>query len=212
MDEPELHQAMAFGLTLNQPCAIRYPRDNVPAPLPACPPFELGRSRKLRDGDDATILCYGVTSTYALAAADLLAEQGLDVSVVNARFAKPIDEDMVRDAFASGAPVVTAEDHSIAGGFGSVLGMLPELGYEQRRCAFGPGDLLVVFSDGVTEAESPEEEEYGDERLATWLGSLLTRPAADLITGILEEVDRFTDGAPAGDDVTLVIARYPEKT
>jgi sigma-B regulation protein RsbU (phosphoserine phosphatase) len=95
---------------------------------------------------------------------------------------------------------------------GSVLGMLPELGYEQRRCAFVPGDLLVVFSVGVTEAESPEEEEYGDERLAKWLGSQLTRPAADLVTGILEEVDRFTDGAPAFDDVTLVVARYPEKT
>ena len=73
-------------------------------------------------------------------------------------------------------------------------------------------DLLVVFSDGVTEAESPEGEEYGDERLATWLGPQLTRPAAELLTGILEEVDRFTEGAPAFDDVTLVVARYPEKT
>jgi serine phosphatase RsbU (regulator of sigma subunit) len=93
---------------------------------------------------------------------------------------------------------------------GTVLGMLPELGYEERRCRFGPGDLLAVFSDGVTEAEGPGEEEYGDERLGEWLAANRTSSAADLIQGILAEVDRFTDGAPAADDVTVLVARYRE--
>jgi len=91
---------------------------------------------------------------------------------------------------------------------GSVLGMLPELGYEERTCSFGPGDMLVVFSDGVTEAESPAGEEYGDESLAEWLIGTKTTCAAELVEGILLEVDRFTEGAPAGDDVTVLVARY----
>ncbi len=91
---------------------------------------------------------------------------------------------------------------------GTVLGMLPEIGYEERTCRFGPGDMLVVFSDGVTEAESPAGEEYGDERLAEWLKAHRTSCSADLVDGILAELDRFTDGAPAGDDVTVLVARY----
>jgi len=129
VDEAELRQAMRFGLVLNQPCAIRYPRDNVPAPVPDCPPFALGKSRRLRDGDDATVLCYGVTAVYAMAAAEILAESGIEIGVVNARFAKPIDREMVGTAFRSEAPVVTVEDHSVAGGFGSaVLETAQELG------------------------------------------------------------------------------------
>lgn len=129
MDEPELYEAIRFGLSLNQPCAIRYPRDNVPTPMVPCPQFELGKSRRLRDGDAATLLCYGVTSRLALDAADLLSDQGIEVAVVNARFAKPVDDAMVERAFAAGAPVVTVEDHSVSGGFGSaVLEKAQELG------------------------------------------------------------------------------------
>jgi len=133
-DEPELQAALEFGLSLDQPCAIRYPRDNVPPAIPKCPPFVLGRSRRIRTGDDATILCYGITAVYAMAAADILAENGIDAGVVNARFAKPVDRDMVEAAFRSNVPVVTVEDHSIAGGFGSViLETAQELGLSAAR-------------------------------------------------------------------------------
>lgn len=133
-DEVELGEAMKLGLALEKPCAIRYPRDDVPAPIPDCPRFEMGRSRRLRDGDDATLLCYGVTANYAMAAAELLAENGTEIAVVNARFAKPVDRDMVETAFRSGAPVVTVEDHSVAGGFGSaVLETAQELGVAATR-------------------------------------------------------------------------------
>ncbi len=121
MDEPELFEAMKLGLSLDQPCAIRYPRDNVPDATPGCPPFVIGRSRRLRDGGAATVLCYGATSLYGVTAAEMLAENGIEVAVVNARFARPIDRDMVEQAFASGAPIVTVEDHSVAGGFGSAV-------------------------------------------------------------------------------------------
>ncbi len=135
-DELELRAALEFGLSLDQPCAIRYPRDNVPPPIRKCPPFVLGRSRLLRTGDDATILCYGVTAVYGMAAAEMLAENGIEAAVVNARFAKPIDRKMVEAALGSGAPVVTVEDHSVTGGFGSaVLETAQELGLSASRMA-----------------------------------------------------------------------------
>jgi len=133
-DEAELREALRFGLTLDGPCAIRYPRDTVPPPIPDCPRFEIGKSRRLREGEDATILAYGVTVNAAIVAADMLAESGVQVGVVNARFAKPIDRDMVREAIAGSAPVFTVEEHSVAGGFGSaVLEAAQEMGLDASR-------------------------------------------------------------------------------
>ncbi len=121
MDEPELLACMRFGLTLPHACAIRYPRDMVPEPIPGSPAFELGVSRRLREGDAATILAYGMIAVSAVEAAEMLSADGSEVGVVNARFAKPVDREMVRRAFAGGRPVVTVEDHSISGGFGSAV-------------------------------------------------------------------------------------------
>ncbi len=148
MDEPELKDAMRFSLTLSCAAAIRYPRDNVPEQPSESVPFEMGVSRTLREGSDATILAYGVTANYAMAAAEMLHADGYDVTVVNARFAKPIDQEMVKRAFAMGVPVVTVEDHSIAGGFGSaVLESASDLGVLQRaplRRLGIPDDRFIV--------------------------------------------------------------------
>ncbi len=129
-DELELKEAMRFGLTLDSAAAVRYPRDSVPSPLPGqCPPFELGVSREVRSGDAATILSYGITTNEALAAAELLAAQQVEVRVINARFARPIDRAMVAEVFSDQKPVVITEEHSTAGGFGSaVLEAVQELG------------------------------------------------------------------------------------
>lgn len=121
-DEPELLECMRLGQTIEQPYAIRYPRDNVPAPFAAeTPAFVLGKSRLICEGHDATILAYGTQTQFALEAAKLLAIEGIHVTVVNARFAKPIDEDMIMTAITRGGPVVTVEDHSVAGGFGGAV-------------------------------------------------------------------------------------------
>ena len=132
-DEPELNAALTFALAQHRPVAIRYPRDEVPADSPECPPFQLGVSRRMREGDAATVLAYGATVASAMAAADLLAADAVEIRVVNARFACPIDEAMVAAAFNAGRPVVTVEDHSIAGGFGSaVLETAQEIGLTIR--------------------------------------------------------------------------------
>lgn len=135
-DGPELQAAMKFGLSLDTPAAIRYPRDEVPNDLSdQCPPFELGKGRVIQHGDDGTFLCYGTTTETALAAATTLQEENsLSIGVVNARFAKPLDAPLICNLISSGKPVVVCEDHAIKGGFGSaVLELAAERGLDTSR-------------------------------------------------------------------------------
>ncbi len=120
-DEAELLAALRLAMQLDGPSAIRYPRDDVPEPLGPSPPFVPGRSRTVRDGGDAIILAYGSTVSHALDAAELLAADDIDVRVINARFAKPIDEQMLVESLTAGVPVITIEDHCVTGGFGSAV-------------------------------------------------------------------------------------------
>jgi len=119
----ELPAAMELALSLEGPSAIRYPRDEVGEELGGdCPPFRLGRSRTVREGEDATLLCYGTAVEPAMAAAEILKrEDDLRVGVINARFAKPLDSPAISKAIASGKPVLVCEDHAIIGGFGSAV-------------------------------------------------------------------------------------------
>ncbi|MEZ5400594.1 MAG: SpoIIE family protein phosphatase [Bryobacteraceae bacterium] len=90
---------------------------------------------------------------------------------------------------------------------GPVLGILRNFPYQSAGARLDPGDLLVMFSDGVTEARSAEDEEYGEERLLGELGALRTSPAADVVREVFQSVERFMGDEPAGDDITVVAAR-----
>jgi 1-deoxy-D-xylulose-5-phosphate synthase len=122
-DRLELRRLMDFALASDKPVAIRYPRDDVPEDLPGpCPPFEPGQSRVLREGPDATLVCYGAMCSPALAAAKIChRESGLDVAVINARFAKPLDGQMLRNRLDGKTPMLVVEDHAAMGGLGSAL-------------------------------------------------------------------------------------------
>jgi len=141
MDEPELMQCLRFALESQRPCAMRYPRDNVPPPFVSddrskSPAYELGKARLLRKGKDVVFLAYGVIAYTALEAAEILSEEGVEAAVINARFAKPIDEKLLRELGqeASERPIITLEDHALAGGFGSVvLETAGHLGLDTRR-------------------------------------------------------------------------------
>ncbi|MCY2928294.1 MAG: 1-deoxy-D-xylulose-5-phosphate synthase [Planctomycetota bacterium] len=135
-DAPELREALALAMTLDTPSAIRYPRDAVGDDLPGeCPPFQPGRARIVRDGADGAFLCYGVTVAPALeAAAAVEAASGRKIAVVNARFAKPLDADLIGRLLAAGQPMVLCEDHAAIGGFGSaVLELAASLGLSAAR-------------------------------------------------------------------------------
>jgi serine phosphatase RsbU (regulator of sigma subunit) len=92
---------------------------------------------------------------------------------------------------------------------GTVLGMLPELGYTESKAHLEEGDLLAVYSDGVTESTNPGGEEFGEGRLAELLVQQRGLPAAQVIDGVLGALAEWTEAAPAEDDLTLVVARRP---
>jgi sigma-B regulation protein RsbU (phosphoserine phosphatase) len=69
------------------------------------------------------------------------------------------------------------------------------------------GDLLVAYTDGVSEAMSPAEEEWGEERLVASLRGSARRTAADVLASVMAAADAFASGAPQHDDMTLVVVR-----
>ncbi len=140
MDEPSLRAAMEFMRRYDDgPSAVRYPRDSVDARFAGapCPPFELGRARALVEhaDPDIAILAYGTMAISAMAAIELLRDE-YKVSVYDARFAKPVDGELIRSLLERGIPIVTVEDHGIEGGFGScVLDACHAMGLDTRRVA-----------------------------------------------------------------------------
>ncbi len=106
------------------PFSLRYPRDNAPAAAPPAAEVgavEYGTWELLRQGKDCAILAVGVMCDPAMEAAELLARDGLDVSVVNCRFIKPIDRDMLQTIVADHRFLLTVEDGTVVNGFGSYL-------------------------------------------------------------------------------------------
>jgi 1-deoxy-D-xylulose-5-phosphate synthase len=102
------------------PIAFRYPRGNgTGVEIPAQPPvLEIGKGRIVREGVDCAILSYGTRLEECLKAADILAETGISATVADARFAKPLDESLIRQLAKSHGVLVTVEEGSV-GGFGS---------------------------------------------------------------------------------------------
>jgi sigma-B regulation protein RsbU (phosphoserine phosphatase) len=92
-------------------------------------------------------------------------------------------------------------------GGGVILGIMPKATYDQAETTFEPGDILVLFSDGVTEAPDPQDQEFGEERLANLVATLRDRPAREIVEEIHKAVHTFTQGAPPADDITVLIAR-----
>ncbi|HYL78146.1 MAG TPA: SpoIIE family protein phosphatase [Bryobacteraceae bacterium] len=93
-------------------------------------------------------------------------------------------------------------------GTGLILGILPVAQYEQKICKLQLGDVVVLFSDGVTEASRPDvDEEFGEDRLAATLAELSRDSAQSIIESINQRVQEFTCGSPPADDITLVVAR-----
>ena len=90
---------------------------------------------------------------------------------------------------------------------GLLLGAMPTMApYEEGTQTMEAGDLVVSFTDGVSEAMSPDEEEYGEERLIQCIQKNLSKPPEEILTAITDDVDRFTEGVQF-DDVTLLILR-----
>ncbi len=134
-DEQELRDMLYTAFCLSSPVAIRYPRGQGPGIsfAPEMQELPLGRGRVLRTGEDATLITIGTMLSQALQAAEILAREGIQAGVVDARFVKPLDEELLLQRAALG-PIVTIEENVLAGGFGSaVLELLHEHGLHSVR-------------------------------------------------------------------------------
>jgi 1-deoxy-D-xylulose-5-phosphate synthase len=147
MDEGELQRMLKTALDHSGPIAFRYPRGcAVGVPLDdEIPPLAIGRAKALTTGADAAILAIGVTVTEALEAQRRLEDEGISVTVVNSRFVKPIDRNLLVSLAQRVPLVVTVEENVIHGGFGSaVLECLSDEGVTGVRVLrLGIGDSFV---------------------------------------------------------------------
>jgi 1-deoxy-D-xylulose-5-phosphate synthase len=130
-DENELQHLLYTAVKTNHPMAVRYPRGSgVGVDLePELRKIPIGKGEILREGGDVAILAIGAMATPALEAADELAKQGVEATVVNARFAKPLDSKLILDIASRIKRLVTVEENTISGGFGnSVVELLQQSG------------------------------------------------------------------------------------
>ncbi|MFP4475087.1 MAG: 1-deoxy-D-xylulose-5-phosphate synthase [Desulfatibacillaceae bacterium] len=169
MDEEELRHMLATAVNHDGPAAVRYPRGSVsgvppegrPTPLP------LGKAVVLAEGDDVAILALGRMVNEAMQARDVLLERGISATVVNCRFVKPLDAELIVSLARGVKKVVTAEEGVLMGGFGSaVLEALCDagvhdvavkrVGIPDRFVEHGPPALLRerygLDARGITEA------------------------------------------------------------
>jgi 1-deoxy-D-xylulose-5-phosphate synthase len=145
-DENELRHMVATAMVHDGPISVRFPRGAaLGVPLdPVVAPLPIGKAETLREGADVAVLAFGVHVPTALAGADLLAREGIEATVVNARFAKPLDEACILDLARRVGRFVTIEEGVMAGGFGSaVLELLAAHGLPCPVTVLGIPDTFV---------------------------------------------------------------------
>ena len=147
-DENEMRSMLKTALDCPGPAAIRYPRGSGLGVLldPEIKSLEIGKGEVIKNGTDLAIFAYGHMVNPSLEAALLLEQEGIHTAVINARFVKPIDAELVLKYARSTRHLVTVEEHSLKGGFGSaILEVLQEndalANLHMKR--IGIGDIVV---------------------------------------------------------------------
>ncbi|MEG3068067.1 MAG: 1-deoxy-D-xylulose-5-phosphate synthase [Syntrophaceticus schinkii] len=145
-DQSELVAMLKSSLKYSGPIAIRYPRGSGPQEevdyrLPVLP---FGRGELLREGEDLVILAVGPLVYQALEAAEQLSMKGKEAAVINCRFVKPLDEELILEWSNRTKRVITIEENVIAGGFGSaVLELLADRGFNGEAARMGIPDSFL---------------------------------------------------------------------
>ncbi len=147
----ELKNMLEFALTLNGPSAIRYPRGSSAFSKPSNEPIKLGRAEKIKEGKDLAILAVGSMVETAMDAAGLLDKNGVNTAVINARFIKPLDEELLSGICAGIKRIVTIEEGVLEGGFGSsVLEFVEKERFQGVRVTrFGLPDKFIEHGSRV---------------------------------------------------------------
>jgi len=175
-DEAEMRDMLLTAIDHPGPAAIRYPRGNGFGVDISTEPkqLEIGKAEILREGVDAAVLACGSMVYPAVEAADILAKEGIEATVVNARFVKPLDAETILKIAGDNGLIVTVEEAYLAGGFGSAVMELLE--------ANGLQDKVKVVRMGVAD----EIVTHGDPKL------LLAKYGLNA-DGIAEKVRRSLD-------------------
>ncbi|WP_375471458.1 1-deoxy-D-xylulose-5-phosphate synthase [uncultured Nostoc sp.] len=151
-DEAELQSMVVTGVNhTSGPIAMRYPRGNgygVPLMEEGWEPLEIGKGEILRTGDDVLIVAYGTMVYPGMQAAEILSEHGIEATVINARFVKPLDTELILPLAKKIGRVVTLEEGCIMGGFGSAIAealLDADILVPVKR--FGVPDILVDHAE-----------------------------------------------------------------
>jgi 1-deoxy-D-xylulose-5-phosphate synthase len=184
-DAEELQHLLITAVNCGMPAAIRYPRGPIGRPLEECSLGELpiGRGELLREGKDVTLVCVGPACYAALEAAGQLWERDIDCSVVNARFIKPLDQELILHWASRTKRLVAVEENAVIGGFGEAVVQLVHrsgledvkvrcVGLPDRFIEHGPQSLirsrLGLDAQGIARtAAALVQEEMG---VSAWSG------------------------------------------
>ena len=155
-DGNELRSMLKIALDSGKSVAIRYPKEDIPdEKLNAdYETFEIGKAEVLREGADGVLLAYGAMVYRCLHAAERLSEKGIEITVVNARFAKPLDKGLILELVRGHKLLMTVEDHALMGGFGSAVlelvsdereetNKIVRMGIPDRFIEHGPRNLIL---------------------------------------------------------------------
>jgi 1-deoxy-D-xylulose-5-phosphate synthase len=145
-DENELRDMLLTAVNYKGgPIALRYPRGNaIGLPIKKMTEIPIGKGEILTEGSDVAILAVGIMVQHALKTIELLSKDGISAQVVNMRFIKPIDLDLLTQVAERFSNIVTIEDNTIKGGFGSaILESLQEIGKQRRVLNLGLPDAFV---------------------------------------------------------------------
>jgi 1-deoxy-D-xylulose-5-phosphate synthase len=145
-DEDELADMLYTAMLHNGPAAVRYPRGTGPGTTVKAHPVALpiGKGEVIRDGDEIAIFGLGALLPMAIELADALEQRGHSAAVINPRFVKPLDRELLASYAKHVAAIVTFEDHVLMGGFGSVvLEALSDMGFDTPVVRIGWPDRFV---------------------------------------------------------------------
>jgi 1-deoxy-D-xylulose-5-phosphate synthase len=185
-DPAELRAMLQWALEQRGPVALRYARGGIVCGEPLGRPAKIaaGVAEPLRAGKDLTILALGSMVYPALKVAETLAREQIEAAVVNARFVKPLDLELVRQAAQAG-PIVTIEEAQVAGGFGSAVSeALDAMGLSKTaHLRIGlPDDFVEHGKRSELLALCKLDPESLSRRVSEWFGGARSSATLDLLT------------------------------
>jgi len=183
-DEAELQNMLKTAIEWSGPVALRYPRSpGIGVPLPQeFVSLPMGKAELLREGRDALLLAIGSMVHPAIEAAEMLARNGISAAVVNARFVKPIDRDLILPLIQHIGKVVTVEEHTLSSGFGSAIAEM----LVQEAATPGRGDAGTVAPSLLSLGIPDKFIEHGDRDQLLQINGLTSDGISQSVLQMLE--------------------------